>query len=107
MAPPAVLYMLDIGWAAGTEITRPHGRILRAEKGQTTPTVILEGEDAPDGIAVCHSNRRLYWTCMGIPDQQDGSVRSCNLDGVLPKGAVHTPKQLCIDETGRTKALLL
>lgn len=40
---------------------------------------------------------------MGIPDQNDGTVRSCNLDGsdiktVIPVGAVHTPKQLVIDQ---------
>lgn len=40
---------------------------------------------------------------MGIPKSNDGIVQSCKLDGsdiqtVIPKGKVHTPKQLIIDQ---------
>lgn len=40
---------------------------------------------------------------MGIPTSNDGMVQSCKLDGsdiqtVISKGAVHTPKQLIIDQ---------
>jgi hypothetical protein len=41
---------------------------------------------------------------MGIPSVNDGEVLSCKLDGsdiqtVIPKGSVHTPKQLTLDPT--------
>jgi hypothetical protein len=40
---------------------------------------------------------------MGIPTANDGTIQSCKLDGsdiqtVIKKGAVHTPKQLIIDQ---------
>ncbi|KAF2098832.1 YWTD domain-containing protein [Rhizodiscina lignyota] len=104
MAAP-MLYFLDIGWAADPKIIIPHGRILKGTADQAPLVTLVGGEDAPDGIDVCHANQRLYWTCMGIPDQNDGAVRSCRLDGtdiqyVVPRGAVHTPKQIFINESG-------
>lgn len=46
---------------------------------------------------------RLYWTDMGTPPLNDGSVWSSKRDGsdiqsVVPKGQVHTPKQCVIDQ---------
>lgn len=55
----------------------------------------------PDGIDV--ADGRMYWTHMGQPNLNDGSVFSAKLDGtdvktVVEAGAVHTPKQLVVDE---------
>ena len=57
----------------------------------------------PDGIAISHKLGRIFFTQMGNPLANDGSVMSANLDGsdlksLLPHGAVHTPKQIVIDE---------
>ncbi|KAJ6441303.1 alcohol dehydrogenase [Purpureocillium lavendulum] len=57
----------------------------------------------PDGVVYNDNDGRLYWTNMGVPPQNDGSVCSAALDGsdpriVIPKGKVHTPKQLAVDK---------
>ncbi|KAK9319166.1 hypothetical protein V1517DRAFT_333420 [Lipomyces orientalis] len=57
----------------------------------------------PDGIDVAKSTKRMYWTNMGNPKSNDGSLQSANLDGtdvqyVLQPGSVHTPKQMVIDQ---------
>ncbi|KAK6613743.1 3-hydroxyacyl-CoA dehydrogenase [Botrytis cinerea] len=71
----------------------PDGRELRT---------LVSGQHLPDGLDISLKTGRIYWTCMGIPASNDGTVQSCKLDGsdiktVIPSGAVHTPKQLIID----------
>lgn len=48
----------------------------------------------------------MFWTNMGIPNQNDGTVLSAKLDGsdvqtVISAGKVHTPKQLHIDQVAK------
>ncbi|KAF2090168.1 YWTD domain-containing protein [Saccharata proteae CBS 121410] len=102
-AAPAspTLYFLDVGLG---NLQNPYtsGRILSAAADGSSVKTIVSGEALPDGIDICRSNNRLYWTNMGVPSSNDGGVRSCALDGtsiatIIPVGAVHTPKQLCID----------
>jgi DNA-binding beta-propeller fold protein YncE len=57
----------------------------------------------PDGIDVANSTKRMYWTNMGNPNENDGSIQSAKLDGsdiqyVIKTGEVHTPKQMLIDQ---------
>lgn len=66
---------------------------------------IVSGQVLPDGLDVSTETGRIYWTNMGIPTANDGLVQSCKLDGsdiqtIIPKGSVHTPKQLVLDPTG-------
>jgi len=57
----------------------------------------------PDGIAVDVDAGHIYWTNMGVPNLNDGSIERADLDGqnrrvIVPKGATYTPKQLHLDK---------
>jgi hypothetical protein len=60
----------------------------------------------PDGIAVDVEKRHIYWTNMGVPNLDDGSIERVDIDGknritVIPAGVTHTPKQLHLDKANR------
>jgi hypothetical protein len=60
----------------------------------------------PDGIAVDAENHHIYWTNMGVPSLNDGSLERIDIDGknrvtVIPAGVTHTPKQLYLDKENR------
>lgn len=82
------------------------GEILEfiAENPAGKPLVLVNGQQIPDGIDICDG--RMYWTSMGNPAANDGTVQSAKLDGsdikvVVPAGKVHTPKQLHIDQLAK------
>jgi hypothetical protein len=57
---------------------------------------------APDGVAVDPDAGHIYWTNMGIPRLNNGSIERADLDGgnrkvIVPSGGTHTPKQICLD----------
>jgi DNA-binding beta-propeller fold protein YncE len=57
----------------------------------------------PDGIAVDVEAGHIYWTNMGVPNLNDGSVERADLDGkhrqtIVAPGATHTPKQMILDK---------
>jgi len=57
----------------------------------------------PDGIAVDVAAGHIYWTNMGVPNLDDGSIERADLDGrnrrdIVPQGVIHTPKQLHLDK---------
>jgi len=59
----------------------------------------------PDGIVVDAKAGHIYWTNMGIPDRDDGSIERADLDGrnrriIIPQGVTHTPKQIHLDKDG-------
>jgi hypothetical protein len=59
----------------------------------------------PDGIAIDAARGHVYWTNMGVPFLNDGSIERANLDGsnrvvIVPQGGTHTPKQLHLDHAG-------
>ncbi|KAE8160016.1 hypothetical protein BDV40DRAFT_302671 [Aspergillus tamarii] len=99
------LYVLDIGLGENTtDNFLTAGKIYTASANGQNVKKIVDGLAGPDGVDISVSHGRIFWTNMGIPSENDGSVQSCNLDGsdiktVIPPGAVHTPKQLCIDHT--------
>jgi len=60
----------------------------------------------PDGVAVDVEQGHIYWTNMGVPNLDDGSIERVDIDGnnrmtVIPAGVTHTPKQLHLDEVNR------
>jgi sugar lactone lactonase YvrE len=61
----------------------------------------------PDGIVVDAKAGHIYWTNMGVPNLNDGSIERADIDGknrkvIVPQGRTHTPKQLQLDaENGK------
>jgi hypothetical protein len=60
----------------------------------------------PDGIAVDAEKHHIYWTNMGMPNLNDGSIERVDIDGnnritIIPAGVTHTPKQLHFDKASR------
>ena len=57
----------------------------------------------PDGIVVDAEAGHIYWTNMGVPNLNDGSIERADLDGrnrriIVPQGVTHTPKQIHLDK---------
>ncbi len=84
------------------------GRVLSATPdGGDLKTIVVEGRKLPDGLAVDAASGHLYWTNMGNPKVNDGSIMRSDLDGrnvttIVPSGATFTPKQLQIEtSTGK------
>lgn len=101
------LFILDLGTARDPNDPLHRGRLIRASSDGTIFHPLIDNLYLPDSIDVLQDESRLYWTCMGIPGAQDGSVQSCNLEGtdlkqVVPTGTtLNTPKQLVLDSVNR------
>lgn len=94
-------YILDIGLNT-IEDPIHSGRVLVGSPDGRELRTLVSGQILPDGLDISLKTGRIYWTNMGIPTSNDGMVQSCKLDGsdiqtVIAKGDVHTPKQLTID----------
>src|SRR6476620_5434764 len=64
---------------------------------------IVTGCHLPDGIVVDVEASHIYWTNMGVPNHDDGSIERADLDGgnrkvIIPQGVTHTPKQIHLDK---------
>jgi len=83
------------------------GRILTSNPdGSDLKTIVNEGRRLPDGIVVDVAGGHIYWTNMGNPKANDGTIDRADLDGtnvtnVVPPGATWTPKQLQLDAKNR------
>jgi sugar lactone lactonase YvrE len=81
------------------------GRVLSANPdGTDLKTIVEEGRKLPDGLAVDIAARHLYWTNMGNPKANDGSILRSDLDGkkittIVAPGDTFTPKQIQIDKS--------
>jgi sugar lactone lactonase YvrE len=88
------------------------GRLFVLElSGDRIHSMNLDGSDRktivtdchlPDGIAVDAKAGHIYWTNMGVPNLNDGSIERADIDGknrkvIVPQGHTHTPKQLQLD----------
>jgi hypothetical protein len=83
------------------------GRILWANADGSDKKVIVSGCRIPDGVVVDVEAGHIYWTNMGVPNRNDGSIERVDLDGknrktIVPEGGTFTPKQLHLEkETGK------
>jgi hypothetical protein len=96
---------------AGVATTRPRLFVLELNAGAihsmntdgSERKTIVTGAHLPDGIAVDVEAGHIYWTNMGVPNLDDGSIERADLDGsnrkmIVPQGHTHTPKQIILDK---------
>ena len=81
-------------------------RIVSLNSDGSDPKVIVTGCRYPDGIAVDVAAGHIYWTNMGVPKVNDGSVERADLDGrnrmtIVPQGGTFTPKQIQLEKKSR------
>src|SRR5262245_11024030 len=82
------------------------GRVFSINPDGSGKKILVTGCDNPDGIAVDVDAGYMYWTNMGVPIINDGSIERADLDGgnrrfIVPKGGTFTPKQLTLDRKAR------
>jgi DNA-binding beta-propeller fold protein YncE len=81
------------------------GSVFSANPDGSNRRVIVTGCRIPDGVVVDGEAGHIYWTNMGIPSKNDGSIERADLDGqnrktIIPEGGTFTPKQLALDKKG-------
>jgi hypothetical protein len=82
-------------------------RIHLANADGSDRKVIVSGARMPDGVVVDVEAGHIYWTNMGVPSKNDGSIERADLDGknratIIGEGETFTPKQLHLEKrTGK------
>src|SRR6202522_3956750 len=79
------------------------GRIHSMNTDGSDRKTIVSDCRLPDGIVVDAEAGHIYWTNMGVPNQNDGSIERADLDGknrttIIPQGDTFTPKQLHLEK---------
>src|ERR1700757_3051255 len=79
------------------------GRIHSVNADGSDRKVIVTGARIPDGVVVDSQAGHIYWTNMGVPSKNDGSIERADLDGqnrrtIIPEGETFTPKQLHLEK---------
>jgi hypothetical protein len=92
-APGGRLFVLDVSG----------GRILSMSPDGLDQKIIVTGCRHPDGIVVDAEAGHIYWTEMGVPNLNDGSIERADVDGrnrktIIPKGGTFTPKQIHLEK---------
>ena len=58
------------------------GRVLSATPdGSDLKVIVNEGRKLPDGLVIDAAAGHIYWTNMGNPKKEDGSIFRSDLDG--------------------------
>jgi hypothetical protein len=81
------------------------GRIFTANADGSDVKTIVTGCRVPDGIVIDVEAGHIYWTSMGNPKKNDGSIERVDLDGrnrktIVPQGGTFTPKQMHLEKAG-------
>jgi sugar lactone lactonase YvrE len=92
-SPNGRLFVLDLSG----------GRVFSLKPDGSDSKTLVTGCPHPDGIVVDAEAGHLYWTNMGVPSKNDGSIERADLDGrnrktIVPEGATFTPKQLHLEK---------
>lgn len=82
------------------------GRLFSINPDGSQKSVLVTDCPIPDGVAVDVEAGHVYWTNMGKPPVNDGSIERVDLDGgnrttIVPSGGTYTPKQLHLDAVDR------
>ncbi len=93
VAVTARIYFLDL---------RGHRLVSANPDGSDLKVLVENLKDGPDGVAIDVPSKHIFWTNMGRPSVDDGSVQRADLDGsnlttVVPVAGTFTAKQLKID----------
>jgi hypothetical protein len=89
----AKLFVLD---ASGS-------RIFTLNPDGSDSRTVVNGCRLPDGAAVDMAAGYIYWSNMGVPHRNDGSIERAELDGgnrrfIIPEGGTFTPKQVHLEK---------
>ncbi len=81
-------------------------RVVSLNPDGTDRKVIVTECRYPDGVAVDVAAGHIYWTNMGNPSADDGSIERADFDGqnrttIVAPGGTFTPKQLQLETTTR------
>jgi hypothetical protein len=79
------------------------GRVFSTNPDGSGKRIIVTDCRTPDGVVVDADAGHIYWTNMGNPKLNDGSIERVELDGqnritIVPQGSTFTPKQLHLDK---------
>ena len=79
------------------------GRVLSMDPDGSNRRIIATDCPYPDGIVVDVAAGHVYWTNMGVPRLNDGSIERADVDGrnrkfIVAPGGTFTPKQLHLDK---------
>jgi DNA-binding beta-propeller fold protein YncE len=79
------------------------GRVLSMDPDGSNRKIIATDCPHPDGVVVDVAAGHVYWTNMGVPNLNDGSIERADLDGknrrfIVAPGDTFTPKQLHLDK---------
>ncbi|WP_028744868.1 hypothetical protein [Rhizobium mesoamericanum] len=79
------------------------GRVLTMSPDGSNKKAIVSNGHLPDGVAIDAEAGHIYWTNMGVPNLDDGSIERVDVDGtnrttIIPRGITFTPKQLHIEK---------
>jgi hypothetical protein len=79
------------------------GRVFSLNPDGSDLKTLITGCRLPDGLAIDSAAGYIYWTNMGVPHRNDGSIERADLDGgnrrfIIPEGGTFTPKQLHLEK---------
>src|SRR6266536_3138694 len=79
------------------------GQVLSMNPDGSGKKLLASGAPLPDGIVVDVEAGHIYWTNMGVPNKNDGSIERADLDGqnrvtIIREGETFTPKQLHLEK---------
>jgi hypothetical protein len=78
-------------------------RIHSTSPDGSSRKIIVTDCHLPDGIVVDVEAGHIYWTNMGVPNLNDGSIERADLDGsnrkiIIPQGVTFSPKQIHLEK---------
>ena len=82
------------------------GHVFTVNPDGSDKRVIVTDCHWPDGVVVDIEAGHVFWTNMGVPNRNDGSIERADFDGqnrttIVPEGQTFTPKQLHLDRKNR------
>jgi DNA-binding beta-propeller fold protein YncE len=80
------------------------GRVLSLDPNGSSRRTIATDCPHPDGVVVDVAAGHVYWTNMGVPHLNDGSIERADINGnnrrfIVAPGGTFTPKQIHLDKT--------